>query len=74
MTVAELREILAQCSDETLVFVTRTVYNGWRDETSIETANCYLSDEGIVISDTGTVRFSDEDDYLGFTEYMKLNK
>jgi hypothetical protein len=74
VTVGELRKILEQCSDETLVLVTRTAYNGWRDETSVEAANCYLSDEGIVISDTSTVRFSHEDDYLGFTEHMKLSK
>lgn len=74
MTVGELRKILEQCSDETLVLVTRTTYNGWRDETTAEEANCYLSDEGIVLSDTNTVRFSDEDDYLGISEHTKLNQ
>ena len=73
MTVRELKKILDQCSDETLVLVTRTVYNGWRDETSVENADCYLSDEGIVLADVNTVRFVDEYDDLGFSEHMKLN-
>lgn len=73
MTVRELKKILDQCSDETLVLVTRTFYNGWRDETSVENADCYLSDEGIVLADVDTVRFVDEYDDLGFSEHMKLN-
>lgn len=64
MTAKQLMEILSMANEDDLILVTSTYYDGNEECTTIEIAEAFLHEEGLLISDVKTMKYwKDKESY-----------